>query len=107
MVNSMVSMVYSTVGKMTDAQRIARVLVDEQLVACVNIIPSITSIYRWNGKREEESECILIAKTVEKKVEKTIQKIRSLHPYEVPDIVVIPILTGLKEYLDYIEDETQ
>ena len=103
----MVSLIYSTVGNVDDAKRIARTLVEEHLVACVNIFPSVTSVYRWKGKMEEDTECVLIAKTVDKKVEQTIQKIRSLHPYEIPDIVAVPVTSGLKEYLAYIEDETR
>ena len=103
----MVSLIYSTVGNVDAAKRIARSLVEEHLVACVNILPSVTSVYRWKGKMEEDTECVLIAKTVEKKVEQAIQKIRSLHPYEIPDIVAVPVTSGLKEYLAYIEDETR
>lgn len=102
----MVSVIYSTIGTIEDARTIARALVKEKLVACVNIIPKVESIYRWNGKIEEASECVLIAKTTEKNVERSIQTIRSLHPYEVPDIIVFPPVGGLKEYLAYVEDET-
>ena len=102
----MVSVIYSTTGTIEHARTIARSLVKEKLVACVNIIPNIESIYRWQGKIEEASECVLIVKTSERNVEKTIQKIRSLHPYEVPEIIVFPPVGGLKEYLDYVEAET-
>jgi periplasmic divalent cation tolerance protein len=102
----MVSVIYSTIGTMENARTIARALVKEKLVACVNIIPKIESIYRWQGKIEEADECVLLAKTTEKNVEKTIQRIRSLHPYDVPDIIVFPPVGGLKEYLQYVEDET-
>jgi periplasmic divalent cation tolerance protein len=102
----MVSVIYSTIGTIEDARTIARTLVKEKLVACVNIIPKIESIYRWQGKIEEGDECVLLAKTTEKNVEKAIQRIRALHPYDVPDIIVFPPVGGLKEYLKYIEDET-
>jgi len=105
--NSMVSIVYSTMGNVETARKIARVLVEKKLVACVNIIPRIESIYRWKGSVETDNECILIAKTVDKNVENTIQKIQELHPYDLPDIISFPIVKGLKEYLDYIEDETK
>ena len=106
-VKHMVSIVYSTIGKIKDAKKIAHLLVKEKFVACVNIIPKIESIYRWQGKIEEDNESVLIAKTTDEKVDKTIQKIRELHSYEVPDIIVLPITEGLKEYLDYIKDETR
>jgi len=102
----MVAIIYSTVNTIQDARRIAHTLVEEQLVACVNIIPKIESIYTWKGKIENDEECILIAKTVDKNVKKTIQRIKTLHPYELPDIVVLPIIGGLKDYLDYIATET-
>ena len=102
----MVSIIYSTVGSIEDARRIAHTLVEEQLVACVNIIPKIESVYRWEGKKEEDEECILIAKTVDKNVKKTIKRIKTLHTYELPDIIVIPIIGGHIDYLDYIANET-
>jgi periplasmic divalent cation tolerance protein len=80
--------------------------VEEKLVACVHIVPEIESIYRWQGNVEEARECVLLAKTSERNVQQTIQKIRSLHPYEVPEILVFPPVDGLKEYLDYVEAET-
>ena len=106
-VEMMVSVIYSTIGNTEEAKRIARLLVKEKLVACVNILPQIESIYRWQGKIEEDNESVLIAKTTDEKVDKTIQKIQELHSYEVPDIIVLPITEGLKEYLDYIKDETR
>jgi periplasmic divalent cation tolerance protein len=102
----MVSVLYSTTGSVEEAKKIARALVKEKLVACVNIIPKVESIYRWQGKIEECTECVLIAKTTERNVEQAIQKIKSLHSYDVPDIIVLPPVGGLKEYLNYVEDET-
>ena len=102
----MVAVVYTTIDNMQDARKIANTLVEEQLVACVNIIPKIESIYRWKGKIENDDEYVLIAKTTDKNVKKTIQKIKELHTYELPDIIVLPIIGGLKDYLNYIQDET-
>lgn len=102
----MVAVIYSTIDKIQDARRIASTLVDEQLVVCVNIIPKIESIYRWKGKVENEEEVVLIAKTVDANIKKTIQRIKQLHNYELPDIIVLPIVGGLKDYLDYIANET-
>jgi periplasmic divalent cation tolerance protein len=102
----MVSIIYSTTGSVEEARKIARILVEEKLVACVNIIPNIESIYRWEGNIEEDKECVLLAKTTDKNVDKAIQRIKTLHSYEVPDIVAIPVTHGFKEYLDWVEDET-
>lgn len=102
----MVAAIYSTMDDIKDARRIAKLLVEEQLVACVNIIPNIESYYRWKGKTEDSKEVIIIAKTTDKNVKKTLQRIKTLHSYELPDIIVIPIIGGINEYLDYIADET-
>jgi len=102
----MVAAIYSTINELKDAERIANTLVEEKLVACVNIIPNIHSIYRWKGKIESDKECVIIAKTNEGNIKKVIQRIKSLHTYELPDIIVLPIIGGLKEYLDYIANET-
>ena len=103
---NMVAVVYTTVDKMQDARKIAETLVEEKLVACVNILPKIESIYRWKDKIEHDEECVLIAKTVDANVKKTIRRIKELRTYELPDIIVLPIIGGLKEYLDYITNET-
>lgn len=102
----MVSLIYSTIGSEEEARKISRDLVSKKLVACVNIIPKIVSIYRWQGQIEEDTETILIAKTTEKNIDRAVETIKSLHSYELPDIVVIPITTGLKTYLDYVKSET-
>jgi len=102
----MVSVIYSTTDTLETARTIARSLVKERLVACVHILPKIESIYHWQGKLEETNECVLLAKTMERNVQKTIQKIRSLHPYDVPEILVFPPVGGLREYLEYVDAET-
>ena len=102
----MVAVIYSTISKIQDARRIAKILVEEQLVACVNIIPKIESVYKWKDKIENDEEVVIIAKTVDANVKKTIQRIKRLHSYELPDIIVLPIIGGLKDYLEYIANET-
>ena len=102
----MVAVIYTTIDNIQDARRIAQTLVEEQIVACVNIIPNVESIYRWKGNIENDDEIILIAKTVDDNVKKAIQRIKQLHSYDVPDITVLPVIGGLKEYLDYITNET-
>lgn len=107
MVNHVVAVVYSTIDDIIDARKIAQRLVEEQLVACVNIIPGVESIYKWKGQVENANECVLIVKTVDENVKKVIVRIKELHTYELPDIIVLPIIGGFKEYLDYIHRETE
>jgi len=102
----MVAVIYSTIADVKEAKKIANTLVEERLVACVNIIPNIHSIYRWKGKIESDNECVILAKTSDNNIKKVIKKIKSLHKYELPDIIVLPIIGGLKKYLEYIVNET-
>jgi len=102
----MVVVVYTTIDNIQDARKMAHTLVEEQLVACVNIIPNIESVYSWKGNIEEDNEYILIARTIDDNVEKTIQRIEQIHTYELPDIIVLPVTGGLKDYLDYVSTET-
>jgi periplasmic divalent cation tolerance protein len=102
----MVAIIYTTIDDIKIARRIAQTLTQEQLVACVNIIPNIESVYRWKGKIENSNEIVIIAKTVDQNVKKTIKRIKQIHKYDVPDIIVLPIIGGLKDYLDYITIET-
>lgn len=103
----MVVMIYSTIEAVDEAKHIAHKLLEEKLVACVNVIPNVQSLYHWKGAIEEDHECILLAKTVDELVKPAISKIKELHSYELPDIIVFPIIGGSKEYLDYLVDETQ
>ncbi|MGC8556324.1 MAG: divalent-cation tolerance protein CutA, partial [Conexivisphaera sp.] len=80
------------------AQRIAHSLVEEGLAACVNVIPGLTSIYRWRGKLEESSEVLLIVKTTSTAVGRLIERVRALHPYEVPEIISVAVAEGLPDY---------
>ncbi|RLI64927.1 MAG: divalent-cation tolerance protein CutA [Candidatus Asgardarchaeum californiense] len=93
-------------GSIKEARKIAKILVGEKFVACVNIIPNVESIYRWQGNIEEDNECVILAKTNESNIDKTIKRIKELHSYDVPDIVSFPITKGLKEYLNWVKDET-
>jgi len=85
---------------------IARTLVEEEIAACVNIIDGLTSIFTWKGKIEEESESLLIIKTRSERVPEMIQRVKSLHPYDVPEVIVLPILDGNPAYLEWIDEVT-
>jgi periplasmic divalent cation tolerance protein len=102
----MTLLIYSTAEDIQQARNIAHVLIQEKLAACVNILPQVESIYRWKDKIEEDTECIVFAKTSDKNKEKIIQRIKQLHSYEVPDIICIPIVSGYKKYLEWVDEET-
>lgn len=85
-----------------DAPRLARALVEQQLAACVNIIPTITSVYRWKGEVTEDTEATLLIKVAAERVEILRDAIVELHPYEVPEVVVLAVEADLS-HLPYVE----
>ncbi len=101
-----IRIVFSTVGNEVEAHRIATRLVEERLAACVNIIPNVTSVYKWKGKVEKEHEILMIIKTRTEKIEALRSRLVALHPYEVPECVVLPVEAGHAAYLDWVAQET-
>jgi len=99
-------LVYCTCPDTDTAQHIARALVDRQQAACVNIIPGLRSIYRWKGKIHDDSECLLLIKTRESHVQSLTESILSLHPYELPEVIAVPVVAGHAPYLDWVRDNT-
>ncbi|MEW6322025.1 MAG: divalent-cation tolerance protein CutA [Acidobacteriota bacterium] len=89
-----------------DAAALARTLVDERLAACVGVLPLMQSIYRWNGRIEEAGERQLVVKTTAARVDEVRERITALHPYEVPELLVLPVAGGSEAYLDWIATET-
>lgn len=85
------------------AKRIAQLLVEQRLAACVNIIPQIVSVYRWEGKIVEESECQLIIKTRQQCYSQLEKVIKNNHPYKIPEIIAFDIAQGLPDYLAWVE----
>jgi periplasmic divalent cation tolerance protein len=88
------------------ADRLARQLVEQQLAACVNILPAVTSIYRWEGKIEQATEIPLLIKTTQARYVELERAIVQAHPYDVPEIVIVPVAGGLPSYLQWMRDET-
>jgi periplasmic divalent cation tolerance protein len=88
------------------ARTIARTLVDERLAACVNVLPPMTSIYRWQGAVEEAAEVQLLIKTVQERVPTLVARIQELHPHKVPEALVLPVEAGLPAYLAWVVEET-
>lgn len=90
-----------------DAHRIASALVDERLAACVNRLPAAESVYRWRGRVETATETLLIIKTTTDRYDELERRLRALHPYEVPEILAIPVVHGSPPYRQWLEDATR
>ncbi len=88
------------------ARRIATALVDERLAACVNILPDLTSGYRWEGALETSPECLLLVKTRTDRLEALRLRLEDLHPYELPELVALPVEGGSAAYLAWVVEET-
>lgn len=98
-------LVLVTVGSEKEAQKIAETLVKAKLAACVNVIPQVKSYFSWQKKFYKEKETLLLVKTKTVLFEKLKKRILKLHSYETPEIVLLPIEKGFKNYLDWIEKE--
>jgi periplasmic divalent cation tolerance protein len=95
--------VLSTAGSEEEARKIANSLVEQQLAACVNIIPQIESFYRWQGKVASSREWLLLIKTSAGQFEAVREAIRRMHSYELPECIALNIDDGSREYLEWIE----
>jgi periplasmic divalent cation tolerance protein len=100
-------LVLTTAGNEAEAQRIARELVERKLAACVNIVPRVQSIYRWQGKVESSEEYLLLIKTSSARVDEMQTAIRELHSYELPEFIVMAMTDGSEEYLNWIAQSVQ
>ncbi|HEY2433977.1 MAG TPA: divalent-cation tolerance protein CutA [Vicinamibacterales bacterium] len=98
--------VLTTLPAAADAAPIARALVEARLAACVNVLPPMQSIYRWQEAVEDEAERQMVIKTSRARVAALWERLRALHPYDVPEFVVIPIVDGNQAYLNWIGDAT-
>ena len=99
-------LVLTNVPDLECAQLIARTLVEARLAACVNLLPAVQSIYRWQGQIEEATEITLLIKTTSRQVDSLQKAIVKLHPYDVPEIIATPIVAGYAPYLQWIAAET-
>ena len=98
--------VYMTAGSFEEAKRIGQILVGQNLAACVNLLENMTSIYKWQEKLEESQEVIMIAKTRKTLMPKLIETVNSLHSYDCPCILELPIQGGNPDFLSWIERKT-
>ena len=99
-------LVLTTLPADADAPAVANTLVAERLAACVNVLAPMESIYRWAGEVQRDAERQLIMKTARAKVDALWQRVRELHPYDVPEFVVLPIVDGSDAYLRWLGDST-
>jgi periplasmic divalent cation tolerance protein len=96
--------VLTTAGSQSEARRIAEILVERKLAACVNIVSRVQSIYRWEGKTQEAEEWLLIIKSMKDSFEKLRDAIKELHPYELPECLSLPVEEGSEEYLNWVKE---
>lgn len=94
--------IYCTCPDRSVADLIATAVIEKRLAACVNVMPDITSVYRWQGQVRRDAELLLIIKTHYSMYATLEARIRELHPYEVPEIIALPIVQGARSYLDWI-----
>jgi len=97
-------LVYISCGSLDNARQLARSLVEEQLAACVSIVPKIESVYRWQGQVENAEESMLLVKTRSEAFTALRDRVCILHHYELPEIVAVPIVAGLEPYLTWITE---
>jgi len=95
-----------TAGSVENAETIARALVEERLAACVNVLPGVRSIYRWQGRVADDSEWLLIIKTSRERFAAVETRVRALHTYEVAEVIALDIALGSTPYLEWLRAET-
>jgi periplasmic divalent cation tolerance protein len=94
----------STVATAEDGERIARSLVEKGVAACVNVVPGVVSFYRWKGRLERDAEVLLVIKTRGERFEDLKAALLAEHPYELPELVALPIAAGHERYLEWLAD---
>jgi periplasmic divalent cation tolerance protein len=99
-------LVITTLPNADAAAELAKNVVGERLAACANLIPALRSIYKWQGKVQDENEVLILFKTRQEHYENLKSRILELHPYEVPEVLAIPVERGYAAYLDWLANET-
>ncbi len=98
--------VFITASNEDEAAKIAKALVEARLAACVNIIRSIRSIYSWQGKIEDDTEVLMIAKTQKALFDALSKKVKELHSYSTPEIIALPVVEGSEDYINWLREST-
>ncbi|MDR7537854.1 MAG: divalent-cation tolerance protein CutA [Armatimonadota bacterium] len=96
-----------TAGRAEEAERLAQALVVEHLAACVNVVPGVQSVYRWQGEVERATEWLLVIKTVQPALPAVIERIKSLHSYTVPEVLALPVSAGSDAYLAWLTGQVR
>jgi len=100
-------MIYSTFPDPATAKQVGKRLVDHELAACVNIIPQMMSVYRWQGQLNEDQEAVMLIKTRAALADRVIKEVETQHPYETPAVLVLEVAGGSKGYLDWLMAQTE
>jgi len=96
-----------TASSREEAEKIGSALVDDRLAACVNIIPEVRSLFVWEGKRQDERETLLVAKSRRPLLDRLVARVKMLHSYTVPEVIALPVVGGSRDYLDWVEASTK
>jgi len=104
--NAEIAVVLASVPDLEVGRRLARTLLQERLIACANLVPGVTSLYRWEGAVQEEDESLVVMKTRSELVPRLIARIPELHPYELPEVLALRVADGLPAYCRWVLDET-
>lgn len=94
-----------TAGSQEEAEHLARCLVDEMLAACVNVVPGVISVYRWEGEIQRDQEWLMIVKTEREVLDNLVQRVQALHSYDVPEVIALPLVGGSEAYLHWISGQ--
>lgn len=88
-------------------ERLARKIVEAGLAACVNVVPGVKSVYRWKGKIETDAEVLLVAKTLAPAVERLVDFVKANHPYELAEVLALPVISGSPAYLQWVAEDAK
>lgn len=99
-------LVYVTVASEADAKALAQTVVSERLAACANIIPHMTSVYRWKGAMQHDPEVVVLFKTSSARLDQLTRRVLELHSYETPCVLALPVVAGAQAFIDWIAEET-
>ena len=97
--------VLMTAGSREEAEKIANALVAEMLAACVNVLPGVTSVYRWEGAVQRDQEWLLVAKSTRQVLDALVRCVQALHSYDLPEVIALPVVGGSEAYLRWIDGE--